>query len=190
MVWIVLGAAFVLVWLASRERPLYTKAYFQTRSDGVFRTDYAPGFKEYLEGVDKEVAARFAVGPFSPTDDLHVDLYHPELEQNWRRELRRNTVYDWLRDGMNVLFAVAMCAALAGRMTYVLVRSHSPFSEPGDPNITAKMIAWFFAVTAYVYVQRRRNAISRTQGYLDGYSDRSAGPEHAMRVIAPPSPRG
>jgi hypothetical protein len=51
-----------IFWLASREKPLYSKRYFETRSDGVFRSDYTPGFREYIEALDKEVRMRFTIG--------------------------------------------------------------------------------------------------------------------------------
>jgi hypothetical protein len=58
MLWLVVAATAALLWLALKEKPQYRKAYFRTRSDGVFKTDYSPGFREYLEAIDKEVPAR------------------------------------------------------------------------------------------------------------------------------------
>jgi hypothetical protein len=114
MITLAICAATVAVfWLASREKPLYTKTYFQTRSGGVFRTDYATGFREYVDALDKEVRMRFTIGPFSPTDDLHADLYHPELASNWRRNLCRIRAYEWLRDALKVVLVLCACIALA-----------------------------------------------------------------------------
>jgi hypothetical protein len=69
MLSVVLAAAFAIFWLARREKPLYSKTYYRTRSAGVFKTEYAEGFADYIAYIPKEVRARFTVGPIAPTDD-------------------------------------------------------------------------------------------------------------------------
>lgn len=186
MLWIVVAVTAALLWLASKEKPQYRKAYFRTRANGVFRTDYSPGFREYLEYIDKEVPARFMIGPFSPTDDLHADLYHPEIETNWRKGLCPGPLHGWVREAATAILTVAACIGLADLATRLLT-SRRGFLAFADGNPTLDQFAgWAFAVVVLIYLYRSRDATNRTQGYLDGYSDRSAGLDRAMRVIAPP----
>jgi hypothetical protein len=190
---VVAAATIAIFWRAAREKPQYSKIYYETRSSGVFRTEYAPGFEEYLEHVEKEVSARFTVGPFSPTDDLYANLYHPEVEENWRRELAGHRFHSWIQDALSLIFGIMICAAIAYFAIEMLVHPHhlvsDLFSDPEDQNTTAKLVGWAFAISVCVYMYRSRNSMSRSQGYLDGYSDRCAGPERAMRFIQPPAPR-
>jgi len=187
-----MAAALVIFWLGSKEKPLYKKTYYRDRSAGVFRTEYGPGFQEYIEHVEKEVKARFTVGPFGPTDDLYTDLYHPEVEENWRRELSGHRFRNRLRDVLHVMFGIVICASVADFAVQILTHPHRLLSDLlsalDDQRVAVKLVAWAFAVALCVYTYRSRNSISRTQGYLDGYSDRCIGPERAMRIIGPPSP--
>ncbi len=187
------AVAGLIFWLASKEKPLYRKAYFRTRADGVFKSDYAPGFEEYLDHVRDETTARFTVGPFAPTDDLHADLYHPEIEENWRRELSGLGFARRLRDVLNVAFTAIICASVAAVVAAILTHRYGVlanlFSDPDDPNLMAKLVGWALGIAVPLYVFRSRNANSRTQGYLDGYSDRCVGPDRPLRIIAPPTPQ-
>jgi len=188
MFFIVLGTALVLFWLAFRERPLYNKKYFQSRSNGVFRTEFAPGFKEYLDQLEKEVSARFIVGPFSPTDDMLADLYHPEIEENWRRDLLPRW-RDRIRESLTVASAIAISVCVAVVANEILRHRYKALSRLLDSSGTSvnRMAAFALGAAVCFYLNRCRNSISRTQGYLDGYSDRCAGPERPLHVIAPPS---
>lgn len=186
---IVFAATVAVFWFASKEKPLYTKTYFQTRSSGVFKTDYAMGFREYIEALDKEVRMRFTIGPFSPTDDLLADLYHPELESNWRRDLCRIRVYEWLRDALKMILVLCVCIAVADFALRLLTHRRGVLICFAAGASMEQLIAWAFAAAVCTYILRNRRSINRTQGYLDGYSDRCAGLERSMCVIAPPSPR-
>lgn len=190
MILLVVAAVTVaLFWLGSREKPQYSKTYLRTRSDGVFKTEYAPGFDEYITHVKHEVAARFTVGPFSPTDDQYAELYHPEVEQNWRRDLSGNPLHNWGRDGCNLVVGTTIFLSVAGSVVAILTHPSGLLSAFSDQNITEKLVGCAFAVAVYVYVHRSRTSTSQTQGYLDGYSDCCIGPERSLRVIVPPSPR-
>jgi hypothetical protein len=71
MLLLVVAVAIAIFWRAAREKPKYGKTYYDTRSSGVYRTEYAPGFEEYLKHVESEVSARFtheAVRPRDPRD--------------------------------------------------------------------------------------------------------------------------
>jgi len=189
MLFLVAAATLALFWLGSREKPQYSKTYHRTRSDGVFKTEYAPGFDEYIEHVKQEVAGRFTVGPFAPTDDLYAELYHPEVEENWCRELSGHPFHNWVRDAFNLIFSITICLSVAGSVADILTHPSGLLSAFSDQNTTEKLVGCGFAIAVCVYVYRSRTSISRTQGYLDGYSDRCIGPERALHIIAPPSPR-
>jgi hypothetical protein len=94
---------------------------------------------------------------------------------------------------MRLIFGSTICAAVAGMVVEVFahpsVFASNLLSEPGDPNMMLKLVAWAFAIAVCGYVYRSRTSINRTQGYLDGYSDHCVGPERALRFIRPPSPR-
>ena len=185
----VLGVLLLVLafcWSASKENPQYRKSYFQSRSDGVFRTEYAPGFSEYLECLEKEVPARFTVGPFSPTDDLLSDLYHPELEDNWRRELFPQWRV-WLQRCLRATSAVLISLSIAATTCDVISGRYAALIrllQDGSPSM--KILAWIFALAVYVYIRRSGRSIDCTQGYLDGYSDRCAGREHNFLVFGKP----
>ncbi|HTX35416.1 MAG TPA: hypothetical protein VME43_10350 [Bryobacteraceae bacterium] len=185
----VLGVAIfavVLFWLASRQKPLYRKMYFETRGDGAFRTEFVPGFKDYLEHLEKEVGARFTVGPFSPTDDMLASLYHPELEVNWRRELLPRS-RNWMLATLKVTGATVVCLSIAVLMTGILNRNYELLGALFDVgDAPKKLVAWGFSIAIYACAQRTMGSINRTQGYLDGYSDRCAGLKHCLRIFRAP----
>jgi len=189
MLFLVVAATVALFWLGSREKPQYSKTYFRTRSDGVFKTEYALGFDDYIEHVRQEVGGRFTVGPLAPTDDLYAELHHPEMEENWRRELSGHPFHNWARDAFTLTFGIGICLSVAGSVVNILTHPSGLLSAFSDQDISEKLVGCAFAIAVCVYVYRNRASISRTQGYLDGYSDCCIGPERALRIIAPPSPR-
>jgi hypothetical protein len=165
---LILAAAAIFFALASRERPMYEKDYLQTRADGVFRTRYRRGFDEYLEYIEGEVRARQMIGPFSPTDDLHADLYHPETAQNWPRALDR---WHFIRKSTSASLTIGSVLLVADGLLHLIVHGHHDilglYSESDNKNIVA-LIA---AIAVATWLGRHRTATSQTQGYLDGYSD-------------------
>ena len=186
---IVIIATVAIFWLSSREKPLYSKTYFQTRSFGVFKTDFEKGFREYVTALDNDVRMRFTVGPFGPTDDLYADLYHPELAANWRQDLRRSRFEEWLRDAVYVTIVVCVWIAVSDFAVRLLTGRRGLLVAFDLGASLDQIAAWTFAGGLCTYLVRNRTAINRTQGYLDGFSDRCAGLDRAMRIIAPPSPR-
>jgi len=47
---VVVAVTIAIFWRAAREKPQYCKTYYDTRSSGVFRTEYAPGFEDAGSG--------------------------------------------------------------------------------------------------------------------------------------------
>lgn len=170
MSWVLLAGAAVLLWLASKQSPIYRKVYLETRGDGSFRTDYSPGVEQYLESVEREVGARLVVGPISPVDDLHARLYHPELASNWQRELSGPWLGQKVKDALSgVVYVVATLFVADAAARLLTHRSGLITSGRGDA--FEKLVAVAFAIALLVWLNRRKDADERTQGYLDGWSD-------------------
>ena len=171
MIWLALTVGVVVLWLASRQNPKYTKAYLQTRSNGPFRTSYSPGAEQYLEFVEEQVRLRMRVGPIAPLDDLHARLVHPELRENWEAALSGSRLY---RAAMGVLDGSALVvAALSIAEVVTRLLSHQGgLLSPGHELAAEKLVSMVFAVATIVWLNRRTEARARTQGYLDGWSDR------------------
>lgn len=172
MSWVILAVAIVLFWLSSKQSPKYRKAYLETRGDGSFRTDYDPGVEDYLEFVEREVHARLRVGVISPVDDLHTRLYHPELPSNWQRELSGPWLAQRVKETLDLAVYVVVTVLIADAATKLLTH-RSGLITSGHEYAFEKLVAIVFAIAVLVWLDRRNDAAGRTQGYLDGWSDRS-----------------
>ncbi len=168
MPWILLVFTFWLFWLASREKPKYKKSYLSTRGDGSFRTNYSPGVEKYLEFIEQEVRARLIIGPAVP-EDLGAELYHPELAENWQRELS-GSIAQKLKDVLGLGMYGAATVLIADATTRLLTHRVGLMTW-STGHAFEKMVATIFAIATLVWLDRRNDAVMRTQGYLDGWSD-------------------
>lgn len=169
---LIIAGTLLLIWLIGREKPPYSKTYHHTRLNGTFSTSYEAWFHRYLDHVGDEIEARLQVGWISPRDDLHTQLYHPELPVNWQKVRDRNPLRFHVKRMIDGVLSAGITLALADALSRVLTSGHSLFHGFGTTGLGfGQLLALAFALAAVVWLGRLRNSKMQTQGYLDGYSD-------------------
>lgn len=172
MSWLTLGLTVLLIWLQSKEKPLYNKSYHETRADGAFWTSYDAKFGNYLQHIKDEVKARITLGLISPLDDLYVTLYHPELPEHWQRSLYPNQLAHKAKQVVSSIFWIIVVLLVADGVTRILTGGCGLLYGIGtDRYMFRKILAVGFAASVCYWLNRRRHSESQTQGYIDGYSD-------------------
>jgi hypothetical protein len=169
---LITAITLLLIWLIGREKPPYSNTYQQTRLDGTFSTTYESRFQRYLDHVSEEIEGRLRLGPISPSDDLHIPLYHPELADNWQRKLHPNRFLFRMKETIAKVLSVVAVVVFADSVSRGLTSGKSIFLGFGTTGLGFRQLsALAFAVVAGVWLLRMRDSKTQTQGYLDGYAD-------------------
>jgi hypothetical protein len=101
-------------------------------------------------------------------DDLHVELHHPEMWQNWVRALDR---WRYAKRAVSALLGIGAILLVAEGLFRMVTHGRGDFLGVHSRADAENVVALAGAIAVGTWFGRRQSAVSQTQGYLDGFSD-------------------
>jgi hypothetical protein len=154
----VFAAAVVVIRLAFREKPRYTKLYFEIKE--AFGTKRDSDFARYLEHVRTELRASLTQCELDLSSNVEDMCYAPDVAGDWQTVLDR---WHRTKEIAEAVLSIAAVLLMADAITRLLASDQVEAAE--------KLVGMAIAGGTYAWLLRRLHATSKTKGYLDGYVD-------------------